>query len=163
MANVWIMVHIKSNCKICDGEDYCTYGQQRGQNTNNRCLAPASGNQNTVTVQSGFQAFTSTCNHLEHLLFQMEVHFLLKICNYTEMEGSTWPGYLKVTWTFHIYSPGSPVLWSLLQAVQWDDHEWVGHREYHPDVNHLDITSHRQRIPDTHETKKREKIVSSGN
>ena len=56
MANVWIMVHIKSNGKICDGEDNCTNGQQRGQNINNRCLAPASGNQNTVTVQSGFQA-----------------------------------------------------------------------------------------------------------
>ena len=90
MFNVWIMVNIKTNCKICDSEDYCTYGQQRGQKTNNCCLAPASGNQNTVTVQkSGFQAFTSTCNHLEHMLFQMEVHFLLKICNYTEMEGST--------------------------------------------------------------------------
>ena len=56
MFNVWIMVNIKTNCKICDGEDYCTYGQQRGQNTNNCFLAPASGNQNTVTVQSGFQA-----------------------------------------------------------------------------------------------------------
>ena len=56
------------------------------------------------------------------------------------------------TCTFHIYSPGSSILCELLQAVQRDDHKWVGHCEYHPDVNHLDITSHWQRLGNSHET-----------
>ena len=69
----------------------------------------------------------------------------------------------KITLAFHIYSPCPSVFCHLLQAMQGDDHKWVGHCEYHPDVNHLDIASHRQRIPDTHETKKVNKIISSVN
>ena len=58
----------------------------------------------------------------------------------------------SLTHTFHIYSSGSSVHNCLLQAVERDDHKWVGHREYHPDVNHLDIASHGQGVRDPHET-----------
>ena len=43
---------------------------------------------------------------------------------------------------FYIYSPWSSVNCNLLQAMQGDDHKWIWHCEYHPDINHLDITSH---------------------
>ena len=53
---------------------------------------------------------------------------------------------------FYIYSPGSSTLIYLLQAMQNDDSKWVWHCEYHPDVNHLDIPSHWQRLGYSHET-----------
>ena len=58
-----------------------------------------------------------------------------------------------LTSTFHIYFSGSSVRYYLLQAMQCDDHKWVGHCEYHPNVNHLDIASHGQRVRYGHKTK----------
>ena len=58
-----------------------------------------------------------------------------------------------LTCSFHIYSPVSSILCELLQAMQGNDHKWVGHCEYHPDVNHLDVSSHWQGLGNSHETK----------
>ena len=60
----------------------------------------------------------------------------------------------KITLAFHIYSPCPSVFCHLLQAMQGDDHKWVGHCEYHPDVNHLDIPCCGQRLGYSHETNK---------
>ena len=68
-----------------------------------------------------------------------------------------WIGYKvfksPLTFTYHIYSSCASFLCKLLQAMQSNDNKWIGHCEYHPDVNHLDVSSQWQRVGDSHEAK----------
>ena len=57
-----------------------------------------------------------------------------------------------ITFSFHIYSPCASVNCNLLQAMQSNNHKWIGHCKYHPDVNHLDISCCGQRLGYSHET-----------
>ena len=57
----------------------------------------------------------------------------------------------RLTCTFYVYYPGSSILCDLLQTVQSNDHKWIGHCENHPDINHLYIASHWQRLRNSHE------------
>ena len=49
---------------------------------------------------------------------------------------------LTCTCCFYIYSPWPSVNCNLLQAMQGNNHKWIGHCKYHPDVNHLCVSSH---------------------